>query len=559
LWKHEFNASAPAWMRCRGLAYFDANAALVQPSVPGSSPVTPVMLADASACQRRIFMNSINARLYSLDADTGELCKDFGEGGTVDLAAALGEAPPPGFQPTSAPTLAGTVVVVGGRIADNVQTDMPGGAIRGFDVITGKLRWAFDPGNPTSQKAPPDGKTYVRSTPNVWAPMSYDERSNTVFLPMGSSSPDMWGGERTALDQRFGASVTAVDGTTGIVKWVFQTVHNDLWDYDVPMQPTLVDFPKPQGATVPAVIFGTKAGQVFVLDRKTGQPLTEVIESPVNAGPLTDETYSPTQPISTGMPQIGTRHLTESDMWGITPIDQLLCRIAFKSTRYEGMFTAPGLDTTLEFPGVVGGMNWGGISVDPINHLIFLNDSRIGFTMKFSKTFGETGAPSNGGEAVTGPPMGSPIKGTPYTLLRERFMSALEVPCQAPPYGTLTAVNLKTREIAWQVPAGTIEDTGPLGLKTHLPIPIGMPTIGGSLSTQGGLLFFAGTQDFYLRAYDISDGSVLWKARLPVGSQGGPMSFISPETGKQYIIVSAGGSRSSPDRGDYVIAYSLPD
>ena len=469
-WKTLINAKASVWMRCRGLAYFDVHAPIQQPSLPGATPVTAVTVPTGAACQRRILMNTINAELIALDADTGKYCADFGTNGRVDLKAGLGDAPDPQYQLTSAPTLAGTTVVVGGRVADNVQVDMPGGVMRGFDVISGKLRWAFDPGNPAITGAPAAGKTYARSTPNVWAAMSYDPASNTVFMPVGSASVDLYGVTRSALDHTYGASMLALDATTGREKWHFQTVHNDLWDFDLPMQPSFVDFPVDAARKVPALVFGTKAGQVYVLDRATGKPLTDVKEVPVKPANIPGEPYSPTQPKSLGMPQIGVGPLTEAVNTGMGSV---------------------------------------------------------------------------------------PLKGTPYSVVKDRFLSALGIPCQAPPYGTLTAIDLKSRAIKWQVPVGTVRDTGPMGIRMGLPIPIGMPTLGGTLATQGGLVFIAGTQDFYLRAFNAATGAEVWKARLPVGSQGGPMSYKSPKSGKQYVVVTAGGARQSPDRGDYVIAYTL--
>ena len=231
-------------------------------------------------------MNTIDARLVAIDADTGALCEGFGDHGFVNLKAGLGVADDPKYQLTSAPTLAGTTVVVGGRVADNVQTDMPGGVMRGFDVITGEMRWAFDPGHDDPNARLQPGQTYARSTPNSWAPMSYDPAMNTVFIPMGSSSVDLWGGNRTPLDHRYATSILALDATTGKEKWVYQTVHNDLWDFDVPMQPSLIDFPEQDGSTKPAVVFGTKSGQIFVLDRMTGKPLTRVEERPVKTGTI---------------------------------------------------------------------------------------------------------------------------------------------------------------------------------------------------------------------------------------------------------------------------------
>lgn len=558
IWKNEINAQSSVWMRCRGLAYFDATQPLDQPTAPGSTPITPVTVPDGAPCQRRILMNTITAELIALDADTGAFCPDFGDNGRVDLKVGLGEAADPSYVLTSAPTLAGTTVVVGGRIADNVQVDMPGGVMRGFDVITGALRWAFDPGNPDITGLPPEGQTYTRSTPNVWAAMSYDPASNTVFMPVGSPSVDLYGATRTALDHTYGASMLALDATTGTEKWVYQTVHNDLWDFDVPMQPSFIDFPRADGTIVPALVFGTKAGQLYVLDRATGQPLTKVEDIQVKPGNIPNEPYAPTQRLSVGMPQIGAQTLTESDMWGATPFDQLLCRISFKGMRYDGVYTVPGTDLALNFPGSLGGMNWGGISTDPTSDTIFVNDMRLGLWIQMVEA-APSEAVSSGGEAVNTGMGVVPMKGTPYAVNKNRFLSALGIPCQEPPFGTMTAIDMKTQAIKWQVPVGTVEDTGPLGIKMGLPIPVGMPTLGGTLATQGGLVFIAGTQDYYLRAFDSATGREVWKARLPVGSQGGPMTYKSPKTGKQYVVISAGGARQSPDRGDYVIAYALPD
>ncbi|MBD8592235.1 glucose/quinate/shikimate family membrane-bound PQQ-dependent dehydrogenase [Pseudomonas sp. CFBP 8758] len=557
LWKNQINAQAAVWQRCRGLAYFDASSAVVESS-EGNTPVKAVAVAPGANCQRRLLTNTIDARLIAVDADTGEFCEGFGNKGQVDLKAGLGNVPDSYYQLSSAPLMAGTTVVVGGRVADNVQADMPGGVIRGFDVVTGEMRWAFDPGNPEDKQAPTGDNTYVRSTPNSWAPMSYDPKMNTVFLPMGSSSTDIYGVERTPLNHRYGASILALNATTGEEKWVYQTVRNDLWDFDLPMQPTLMDFPKPDGSSVPAVVIGTKAGQIYVLDRATGQPLTAVQDIPVKGSDIPGEPYAKTQPLSVGMPQIGAQHLTESDMWGATPFDQMLCRISFKKMRYEGLYTAPGTDVSLSFPGSLGGMNWGSLSTDPVHGFIFVNDMRLGLWVQMVPQQKDAKA-SSGGEALNTGMGAVPLKGTPYAVNKNRFLSIAGIPCQAPPFGTLTAIDMKTQKVAWQVPVGTVEDTGPMGVKMHLPLPIGMPTLGGTLSTQGGLVFIAGTQDYYLRAFNSATGEEAWKARLPVGSQGGPMTFVSPKTGKQYVVITAGGARQSPDRGDYVIAYALPD
>ena len=557
IWKAEVNSTADAWERCRGVAYFDATQPLVQPTLAGATPV--ITVAENTACPRRVYTNTPDGRLIAVNADTGERCKDFGVDGTVDLLVGLGDGTKaPRFEVTSAPTIAGTTLVIGSRIADNVAADMPGGVIRAYDVITGKLRWAFDPRNPNPNYVLKAGEIYKRSSANSWAAMSYDPQMNTVFLPMGSSSVDVWGGNRQPIDHKYNSSVLALDATTGKEKWVYQTVHNDLWDFDLPMQPSLVDFPMKDGTTKPAVVIGTKSGQFFVLDRLTGKPLTKVVEQPVKAADIPDEQYSATQPRSVEMPQIGNQTLTESDMWGATPFDQLMCRINFKSMRYDGLFTAPGTDVSLSFPGSLGGMNWGSIAFDPTHRYMFVNDMRLGLWIQLIKqTPEDLKIQANGGEKVNTGMGAVPMKGTPYKVNKNRFMSVLGIPCQKPPFGTMTAIDMKTRQIAWQVPLGTVQDTGPMGIKMGLKAPIGMPTIGGPMATQGGLVFFAATQDYYLRAFNSSNGQELWKSRLPVGSQGTPMSYISPKTGKQYVVISAGGARQSPDHGDYVIAYAL--
>jgi quinate dehydrogenase (quinone) len=557
-WKTLINARTSVWMRCRGLAYFDATAPLQQPTTAGATPVPVATLDPAAPCQRRILMNTITAQLIAMDADTGKLCADFGNHGRVDLKIGLGNAPDPQYQLTAAPTLAGTTVIVGGRIADNMQVDMPGGVVRGYDVISGQLRWAFDPGNPQITGQPAEGQHYTRSTPNVWSSMSYDAASNTVFMPVGSASVDLYGVSRTPLDHKYGASMLALDATSGKEKWVYQTVRNDLWDFDVPMQPSFIDFSQADGRTVPALVFGTKAGQLYVLERATGRPLTQVAEVKVKPAGIPGEPYATSQPRSVGMPQIGVGPLSEASMWGATPFDQLLCRIAFKSLRYEGLYTAPGIDKSLSFPGSLGGMNWGGLSVDPLSNTIFVNDMRLGLWVQMFPQDEHARALDNAGGETTNTGMGAvPLKGTPYSVTKDRFLSALGIPCQAPPFGTLSAIDMRTRTIKWQVPVGTVRDTGPHGIRMGLPIPIGLPTLGGTLVTQGGLVFIAGTQDFYLRAFSAATGEELWKARMPVGSQGGPISYKA-SNGKQYVVISAGGARQSPDRGDYVIAYALP-
>lgn len=540
-WRYDPKATSPNWQRCRGLAYYEDQKTLDDAS------------NNAKACSARIIMNTIDARLMAIDANTGKLCEDFGEQGVVDLKKDMGDIPPGYYEPTAAPLVAKDVIVVGGRVADNFSVNEPGGVVRAFDVHSGKLVWAWDPGNPNITDVPPANETYTRGTVNVWATTAYDPELDLVYAPTGNATPDFFGGYRTKYDDEYNSSIVALDRKTGQIRWKFRTAHHDLWDYDLPSQPLLYDIPDGKGGVTKVIVQTTKSGQIFMLDRQTGEPVAEVQEKPVAKGDVAGEYYSPTQPFSVGMPSIGNETLTEFDMWGATPYDQLLCRIDFAGSVYHGLFTPPHMTKTLQYPGSLGGMNWGSVAVDPQTNLMFVNDMRIGLT---NWMIPQDNIPKN----ASGIEMGIvPQKGTPFGAMRLRFTSALGVPCQKPPYGTMTAIDLKSRQIVWQKPLGTVMDTGILGIPMHLPAPIGMPTIGGPMATKSGLLFFAATQDFYLRAFDSVTGEEIWKARLPVGSQGTPMTYVSPKTGKQYIVISASGARQSPVRGDYVIAYALPD
>ncbi|WP_294254911.1 membrane-bound PQQ-dependent dehydrogenase, glucose/quinate/shikimate family [uncultured Comamonas sp.] len=546
-WKFDPEARSPNWQRCRGLAYFDGNEAALRAS--GASG----RLGDvAPGCRRRLFLPTIDARLIALDPDSGKPCTDFGKDGVVDLTQGMGEVREGWYQQTSAPLVAENLVIVGGRVADNFSTDELSGVVRAFDVLSGKLVWAWDPGNPDITGPPPQGQTYTRNSPNVWGGMSYDARLGLAYLGTGNATPDFYAAQRTPEMEKNSSAIVAMDIRTGKPRWLYQTVHHDLWDFDIPSQPALVDVSNAQGGVDPALLQVTKQGMIFMLNRETGEPLAEVQELPVPQGHVPGERYAPTQPHSTGMPNIGNQTLKESDMWGATPFDQLLCRIAFKDMDHQGVFTPPGMGPTLQFPGSLGGMNWGSVSIDPISQTMFVNDMRLGLANHMI-------ARADMKPGASGIEMGAvPQEGTPFGAMRQRFLSPLGIPCQKPPFGTMTAVDLKSRQIKWQVPVGTVRDTGPLGIPMWLTIPIGMPTLGASMVTKSGLVFFAGTQDFYLRALDSASGREIWRSRLPVGSQGGPMSYVSPRTGRQYVVITAGGARQSPKRGDYVIAYALP-
>lgn len=559
-WSFDPQSDTGVWQRCRSLAYYEATSTAASETQPQTPALPAVDDASANACIRRIFVATNDARLIALDANTGSPCADFGNAGSVDLTQGLGTKPEPGiYSQTSSPLVADGLVILGGRIYDNIATNLPSGVVRAFDARTGELAWAWDLGNPAIDKQPPDGETYTPGTPNVWITPSYDEDLGLVYLPTGNTTPDFWGGQRTPAEDAYTAAIVALDVRTGKERWKFQTTHHDLWDYDVPAQPLLYDIPNAQGGKTSALVQVTKRGQIFLLDRRDGTPLAEVEERPVPSGGVPDDRLSPTQPFSVGMPSVGDELLSERRMWGLSMFDQLICRIQFKGARYEGYFTPPNTDVALMWPGFYGGMNWGGAAVNATNDYLIVNDIRLAqMTQLFPREETDRIIASGSGGGGAGHDGINAQSGTPYGVLLTNFMSPLGVPCQEPPFGSMTAIDLKTQQVVWQRPLGTTEDTGPLGIKTGLSVPIGTPTLSGSLTTQSGIVFYAGTSDYYLRAIDVETGRELWKGRLPVGGQAAPMTYVSPKTGKQYVVINAGGARNSPDRSDLVIAYALP-
>jgi quinate dehydrogenase (quinone) len=541
-WKFDSHSSSPFWNRCRGLGYYKLKEA----------PADGV-------CAERIVNSTIDTRLLELDAKTGKPCADFGNGGIVDLKQGIGEVKPGFYFQSSAPLVARDYIIIGGWVVDNYSRGEPSGVIRAFDARTGALVWAWDLGNPEITGQPPEGQTYTRGTPNMWTTAAYDDQLGLIYAPLGNATPDFFGMGRPPHSDEYNSSLVALDVVTGQVKWKFQTVHHDIWDYDLPSQPALVDVPDGKGGTIPGVLQTTKRGQLFLLDRATGKPLADVAERPVPmTGAVPEEKLSSTQPFSVGMPTIGAERLTEKKMWGATMFDQLMCRILFKQLRYDGDFTPIGLTKALDQPGNIGGFNWGSTSYDPVNHLAYMNDIRVPnvFWLMQREEF-DVWSKSHKLEASGHGP--SPQLGTPYGQAIYIWTSPIGVPCNQPPYGTITAVDLNTHKVAWQVPAGTTERLGPFGIASHLPMPAGMPTYAGTMTTAGGLVFFAGFQDYYMRAYDAQNGKLVWQYALPVGSSATPISYVSPATGKQYIVISVGGAAHSPDNGDYVMAFSLPD
>lgn len=539
VWRFDpkINVTGTQHMSCRGVSYFDTAAA------PGSPPQPP----RAPDCSTRLFLATNDARLIALDALSGKRCGDFGNAGEIDLTPQYPGYTEGWYQFTSAPLVTRGLVVLAGAIFDNRDVKMPSGVVRAFDAKTGKLVWNFDPGNPDQTAPLAPGQHYSLSSPNSWSTSAADEKLGMIYVPFGMGAVDQFGGHRPPTTEKFASSIVALDSATGKLKWVFQTVHHDLWDMDVPAQPALVDLPI-GGAMVPALVQTTKTGNVFILDRRTGKPVIPVQERPVPQGAAPGDWTSKTQPFSMAsfMP---LDRVTGADMWGATMLDQLMCRLDFQRLRYDGPFTPPSTKGSLVYPGNFGVMDWGGMAIDPVRKVAFANPSYMAFVDKLTA---KRPADLQKAEAKEGL---NPNSGSPYAVYLNPFLSKLGLPCQAPPWGYVAGMDLTTGKVAWMHKNGTIRDQSPLGL---LPFKLGVPSLGGPMVTAGGVAFLSSTLDNYVRAYDLTSGRQLWQARLPAGGQATPMSYQGAD-GRQYVVVVAGGHGTlGTTPGDDVIAYALP-
>jgi quinoprotein glucose dehydrogenase len=503
---------------CRGVAYWVDEQAAV-----------------GAACRSRIVTNTNDARIIALDARTGAPCAEFGSGGEIKLDVGKPLEWPGEFQITSAPLVSRGVIVVGSAIADNRRVDAPLGTVRAFDARSGRPRWSFDP-------LLHDGIEAGHA--NVWAPMSADEERGLVFLPTGSASPDFWGGKRPGNNEHAN-SVVALRAETGELAWSFQTVHHDVWDYDVPAQPTLARVDTGDGMR-DVVIQPTKQGFLFVLDRDTGKPVWPVEERSVPQGGAEGEALSPTQPFPTHVPVLAPQTISPDDVFGLIPFrDRAVCREQLAAARNEGLYTPPSTQGTILFPFTGGGVNWGGAAFDPTNQILYANTSRAVHIVKLIPR-----ADAEGFKPPPGHDFGAQY-GAPFAMTRAVVASPLGMPCNKPPWGALVAVDLKAGKILWQSSVGTAEDRAPLGMAFNW----GTPLSNGVLITAGDLVF-TGALDAYLRAFDAKSGAELWQGRLPVPGVANPMTYSW--NGEQYVVIAAGGhSEAGSSIGDSVVAFRL--
>jgi quinoprotein glucose dehydrogenase len=514
---------------------------------------------EGQVCERRIFVATVDARLIALDAARGTPCADFGQAGQVDLSRGvdLGEyqVDTREYGVTSPPVVVGGLVVVGSAVGDNRAQTLERGVVRAFDARTGELRWMWDPiprdpADPAFQTWA-SGSTRRTGAANVWAQLSVDVARDLVFVPTSSPSPDYYGGERQGSNS-YADSVVALRGSTGELVWHFQIVHHNIWDYDLPAQPSLITIRK-DGRDIPALAQPTKMGFLYLLHRETGEPIFPVEERPVPQSDVPGEKSWPTQPFPTIPRPLVPTTLSGDNAWGLTPWDQGECRKLIERYRNDGIFTPSSMEGTIQYPGVIGGTNWGSAAFEPDRRWVILNATRLpSVTGLIPRETLESGQPDVPDNATI-----SQMRGTPYGLFRmPALLSPLELPCTKPPWGALLAVDTATGDVKWDVPLGTVQDLAPV----PLPIKWGTPNLGGPIVTDGGLIFIGAAMDNYLRAFDVETGRELWKGRLPAGGQATPMTYRSTENGRQFVVIAAGGhGRLGTDIGDSVVAFALPD
>src|SRR3984957_5465076 len=485
-----------------------------------------------SVCALRIFIGTIDARLIAIDGATGKPCEDFGTHGQVDLTRDVELRNVGDYQVTSAPAIAGDVVITGSSIGDNRAVRLERGIVRGYDARTGQQKWSWDPIPWGKDTQPRTGAG------NAWSTLSVDAERDLVFIPIGSASPDYFGGIRKG-DNKWADSVVALKASTGEFVWGFQVVHHDLWDYDVASQPTLITWKD----KTPAIAITTKMGRVFVLNRLNGKPLLPVEEVAVPKTDIPGAEAWPTQPSGISTVPEG---LKVSDAFGKTEEERKWCADRIAASRSEGIFTPPSVQGTIVYPGNAGGVNWSSSAFDPQRHLLIMNTNHLAMRVqlierdKLQDVYDDRQKNRMTGELAR-------QSGAPYGLYRESFLGPKGTPCTPPPWGTTEAIDLFTGAKAWDVPLGSyVKDK-------HT----GTVNFGGPIVTAGGVVFTAASMDNMMHAFDAESGKEIWSYELPAGGEGTPMTYVVG--GKQYVVIAAGGhGKLGTKQGDYVVAFALP-
>jgi quinoprotein glucose dehydrogenase len=483
---------------------------------------------------------------------TGELAKGFGVNGVVDLKASVSIDGGTGeFGMPSPPAVYRNVVITGGTNGENTPaTGRLYGDIRGWDARTGKMLWAFHtvprPGEPGYETWPP-GAYKNRSGTNTWGFMTVDTQRGIVYAPIGSPTADFYGADRHG-NNLYGNSLVALDALTGKLKWYQQLVHHDLWDYDPAAPPTLIDVRRGSRVT-PAVAQITKMGLLFIFDRVTGEPIFGIEERPVPQTDVPGEWTSKTQPFPRKPEPLSRMTFDPAkDFYNLTPEHAAWCKNLWEQNGLtaSGPYAPMPLGKdVVTFPSTLGGGGFGGVSYNPQLGLVFVNVSHLGMVGRMEpRTDPKTGQVTYVKNSVTGGPYG-------------RFWNPdNRLPCSAPPFGELVAVNVNTGDIAWRVPLGSVEELETKGIKNT-----GALNLGGSMATASGLVFIGATADKRFRAFDAKTGKELWVAEIGADAKAAPMTFLGKD-GRQYVVIMAGGghqlSRSTPASGSNLVAFALP-
>lgn len=487
----------------------------------------------------RILYGTLDGRLIALNAKTGKPIPGFGKEGEVNLRAGVGDQFPDSiYGVTSPPAIYRDLAITGSEVPESPGLG-PSGDIRAWDVRSGKMVWQFhtvpQPGEPGHETWEGDGWKN-RTGVNTWSIMTVDAERGMLFLPIGSPAFDFYGGDRKGQNL-YGNCLVALEARTGKLLWYYQFVHHDVWDYDPPAPPALITVHR-DGRDIPAVVEVTKMGLVFILDRLTGKPLYPVEEQPAPKSDVPGEATWPTQPVPLKPPPLSRSSVTRDEISDVTPETHKFCMDLFNKLENHGRYTPFGTKPTLVLPGTLGGATWSGVSFDPGLGYIFVNAN-------------ETGAQGFMEEM----PKGSPIRYRRWSAAGgyARFWDPNLWPCVKPPWGTLTAINVNTGEVAWRVPLGIVEALEAKGVHNT-----GTSNIGGGIATAGGLVFIAATNDQRFRAFDSRTGQVLWTAEIDGSGHATPMTFQGHD-GKQYVVIAAGGGGqfgSAP--ADALIAFTLP-